>query len=63
MLLSKGAPDAAKLQEVDEELERIEIETDLQSEAIQSRQEEVSASYCVLPSSLHISCLRWKARA
>ena len=41
MLASKPAPDTEKLEEIDEELERVETETDLQSEAIQARQEEV----------------------
>jgi hypothetical protein len=41
LLAAKPVPDLAKLQEIDEELERVDTETDLQSEAIQSRQEEV----------------------
>lgn len=43
LLAAKPAPDLAKLQEIDEELERVDTETDLQSEAIQSRQEEILA--------------------
>ena len=41
LLLSRPVPDREKVQEIDEELERVETETDLQSEAIQARQEEV----------------------
>ena len=47
LLMSKPAPDMVKIQEIDEELERVETETDIQSEAIQSRQEEVILCCCL----------------
>ncbi len=41
LLLAKPQIDTVKVQDIDEELERVDTETELQSEAIQTRQEEV----------------------